>query len=98
MALERIASTAASLLQRPSDPAQIRGGESFTGTITRILEEANQEQVSAARTINELVVDGQGTIHDAMIAVNKADSSFRLLMEMRNRVIEGVNALLETKV
>jgi flagellar hook-basal body complex protein FliE len=98
MALQQITGSALPRIELRADPREASGGESFAGTITRVLEEANQEQVSASRTINDLLVDGQGTIHDAMIAVNKAESSFRLLMEMRNRVIEGVNALLETKV
>ena len=98
MALQQITGSALPRVELRSDAREPGGGESFAGTITRVLQEANQEQVSASRTISDLVVDGQGTIHDAMIAVNKAESSFRLLMEMRNRLIEGVNALLETKV
>ena len=33
-----------------------------------------------------------------MVAVESAESSFRLLMEMRNRLIEGVSRLLETQL
>ena len=76
----------------------ISGGESFAATITRVLEDANRDQVDASQKVTDLVVHGRGTIHDAMVAVDNAEGSFRLLMEMRNRLIEGVNRLLETQI
>jgi flagellar hook-basal body complex protein FliE len=83
---------------RTDEAGGAQGGEGFAGTIATILGEANAEQAAASNTIKDLVVDGRGSIHDAMIAVGKADSSFRLLMEMRNRLIEGVNQLLDTRL
>jgi flagellar hook-basal body complex protein FliE len=81
-------------LPKALDSAQ---GEGFVDTITRVLQEANSEQVDAARRMEELAVQGKGSIHEAMIAMTSAEGSFRMLMEMRNRVIEGVNKLLETR-
>ena len=75
-----------------------RGGESFASTITGLLREANQDQVDASAKVIDLTVHGKGDIHDAMVAVEGAESSFRLLMEMRNRLIEGVSRLLETQL
>ena len=79
-------------------PVDRSGGESFAATITRVLHDANQDQVAAAEKVTDLLVHGKGTIHDAMVAVDNAEGSFRLLMEMRNRMIEGVNRLLETQI
>jgi|SRR5688572_25701312 flagellar hook-basal body complex protein FliE len=73
-----------------------RGGESFAAAITDVLRAANQDQIDASAKVIDLTVRGQGDIQDAMIAVESAESSFRLLMEMRNRLIEGVSRLLET--
>ena len=78
--------------------AEPSGGENFAATITRLIDDANREQIDAAQKVSDLLVHGKGTIHDAMIAVDNAEGSFRLLMEMRNRMIEGVNRLLETQV
>jgi flagellar hook-basal body complex protein FliE len=75
-----------------------RGGESFAAAITGLLREANQDQVDASGKVIDLTVRGKGDIHDAMVAVESAESSFRLLMEMRNRLIEGVSRLLETQL
>lgn len=74
-----------------------RGGESFAASLTEILQEANRDQVDAARQIKELIIDGKGTIHEAMSAMGKAEGSFRLLMEMRNRLVQGIDRLLQTR-
>jgi len=95
MALEPIAGSgvrAAELgLQKAAE------GEGFVDTITRIMQEANADQVEASQRMTDLAVHGKGSIHEAMISMSSAEGSFRLLMEMRNRVIEGVNKLLETR-
>jgi flagellar hook-basal body complex protein FliE len=72
------------------------GGENFAAAVTRLIEDVNQDQVEAAHKIEDLTVNGRGTIHEAMIAMSKAEGSFRLLMEMRNRIIDGVNQLLQS--
>ncbi len=74
------------------------GGEAFTATLTQMLRDVNQDQLDAAQKAKDLVVDGKGTIHDAVNAMSKAEGSFRLLMEARNRLLEGVNQLLNTRL
>ena len=73
------------------------GGESFAETVTRVLRGANRDQVEAAKKARDLVVDGEGSLHDAMVAMSNAEGSFRLAMEIRNRLIEGVNRLLQSQ-
>ena len=94
MAIEGIG--ARSVIGLEAEPSR-RGGESFAASLTEILQEANRDQVEAAQQIKSLVVDGEGTIHDAMSAMNKAEGSFRLLMEMRNRLLDGIDRLLQTR-
>ena len=82
----------------PTRFTQKTGGESFAEAITRVLKQANSDQVSAAKKIKGLSVDGEGSIDETMIAMSNAEGSFRLVMEIRNRMIEAVNRLLQTQV
>ena len=82
----------------PTRFTQKTGGESFAETVTRVLKDANSDQVTAAAKINDLMVEGKGSIHDTMVAMSNAEGSFRLMMEIRNRMIEAVNRLLQTQV
>lgn len=78
-------------------PNEAEGG-GFAEALGNVIREANRDQVNATQQALDLALHGRGTIHDAMVAVDKAEGSFRLLMEMRNRLIEGVNRLLETQL
>ncbi len=82
----------------PTRFTQKTGSESFAETVTRVLKQANSDQLSAARKIKGLTVDGEGSIHETMVAMSNAEGSFRLMMEIRNRMIEAVNRLLQTQV
>ena len=73
-------------------------GGGFAEALGAVIQEANKDQVDATKQAVDLVVNGRGSIHDAMVAVDNAEGSFRLLMEMRNRIVEGVNRLLETQL
>jgi flagellar hook-basal body complex protein FliE len=95
MALEPIAGSG---IRSAAELQQSNGeGEGFVDTITRVLKEANADQLEASQRMQDLAVHGKGSIHEAMIAMSSAEGSFRMLMEMRNRLIEGVNKLLETR-
>jgi flagellar hook-basal body complex protein FliE len=82
----------------PTRFTQKTGGENFAETVTRALKDANSDQVGAAEKIKELMLEGEGSIHDTMVAMSNAEGSFRLMMEIRNRMIEAVNRLLQTQV
>jgi flagellar hook-basal body complex protein FliE len=72
------------------------GGGAFAKALTEMVQNVNQDQVAAADQIRTLAVDGEGSIHEAMVAISRAEGSFRLMMEVRNRIVTGVNDLLRT--
>jgi len=74
------------------------GGERFADALTRMLHDVNQDQLDAAQQAEAVLVTGKGSIHDAMLAMSRAEGSFRLLMEMRNRLVDGLNRLLQAQV
>jgi flagellar hook-basal body complex protein FliE len=85
--------------QMPIDPDLMRsdkrtGGESFAAAMGKYLREVNADQIKAADKIKALTVDGEGSIHDTMVAMSDAEGSFNLVMQMRNRLVEAVNRLL----
>ena len=61
-----------------------------------MIQDVNGDQVVAAEQIQKLAVEGEGSIHEAMVAMSHAEGSFRLMMEVRNRIVQGINELLRT--
>ncbi len=78
--------------------AERAGGERFADALGEMLRDVNRDQLDAAKQAEELLVEGKGSIHEAMVAMSRAEGSFRLLMEMRNRLVDGLNRLLQAQV
>jgi flagellar hook-basal body complex protein FliE len=91
-----IEGTRESALSRPEPRVPGSGGASFADAVTQMLQDVNSDQVQAAGKIRDLAVDGEGSIHEAMVAMSNAEGSFRLMMEIRNRIVQTVNELLQT--
>jgi flagellar hook-basal body complex protein FliE len=74
-----------------SSPAQIlrkTQDQGFGSRLKAAIQEVNQNQHSADNAI-EKVVKGELGIHEGMIALGKADRSMKLLLQIRNKVMEA---------
>jgi|SRR5271166_694326 len=59
----------------------------FTETLRGAMDQVDQLQ-SAADTQTTAMLNGSGMdVHSAMIAVEKADLSFQLMMQVRNKIV-----------
>jgi flagellar hook-basal body complex protein FliE len=62
-------------------------GGGFADTLRGAMDEIGQLQ-SSAETKVAGVLEGQGAdVHSALIAVEKADLSFQLMMQVRNKIV-----------
>lgn len=64
-------------------------GGSFASTLRGALDEMGQLQSQAENKVAG-VLDGSGAdVHTALIAVEKADLSFQLMMQVRNKIVSA---------
>jgi len=64
-------------------------GGKFLDTLQRSMDQAEGAQGDAATQVVQLL-NGQGAdLHSAMIAVEKADLSFQLMMQVRNKIVQA---------
>jgi len=72
--------------------AAARGGEeqdSFLSTLQQSMDAVEGAQGEAQNQVAQLL-SGQGAdVHSAMIAVEKADLSFQLMMQVRNKIVQA---------
>lgn len=71
---------------------------SFKQVLQDSLREVNQLQHAADRSIEQLIAGRSKNLHETMIAMEKADISFRLMMEVRNKIIEAYHEVMRMQV
>jgi len=60
--------------------------------------EVNELQQKAEQAIQQLAGEGKGDLQETMIAIEKADVSFRLMMQIRNKVLEAYQEIMRMQV
>ena len=73
-------------------------GGCFKVMLKGSIEDVNQLQTEADRSIERLIAGESKNLHETMIAMEKADISFRLMMEVRNKIIEAYNEIMRMQV
>lgn len=72
--------------------------ESFGNMLVRSLKDANQLKLEADEAVENLATGKQKDIHATMIALEKADVAFQLLMQVRNKIISAYETIMRTQV
>ena len=67
--------------------------QSFASTLKEAVNTVNQAQLDSDRKMQELATGKTNNIHETMIAAEKADLSLRLMVQVRNKVIEAFQPL-----
>ena len=70
----------------------------FNSHLKNALGEVNDLQQKADQAIQQLVGEGKGDLQETMIALEKADVSFRLMMQIRNKVLEAYQEVMRMQV
>lgn len=62
---------------------------SFAAELRGALDQMQQLQSNATTQVNQLVSGNSEDVHASMIAVEKADLSFGLMLQLRNKAVEA---------
>ena len=70
---------------------------SFADMLGRFVGDVNASQQNAAAAVNGLQ-GGNVPLHQAMIAMEEANVSFQLMVEVRNKLLESYQELMRTNI
>jgi len=73
-------------------------GNSFGTLLRSKIEEVNQMKLDADEAVAKVELSDSGSIHEAMIALEKADISFRTMLQVRNRMLEAYQEVMRMQV
>jgi flagellar hook-basal body complex protein FliE len=65
------------------------GSSDFSHTLDGVLSQVNSLQTDATAKVGELLQGNGQDLHSAMIAVEKANLSFQLMMQVRNKIVQA---------
>jgi len=71
-----------------------KSGVSFTDTMKQYINEANDLQIKADRDIQRMIAGEEIDAHEVMTAVEKANMSFEMVMEIRNKMLEAYREIM----
>lgn len=80
-------------------PAAKGGGPgSFATVLKDSISEVNRLQKTADQAVTSLATGETSSLHDTMIAMEQADVSFRMMMQVRNKIIEAYQEIMRIQV
>lgn len=77
---------------------KVSGGKGFSDVLGDLVKEANELQKDSAAKVEGFAEGGVDDIHDVMIAMTKADVSFRMMLEVRNKLVEAYQEVMRVQV
>jgi flagellar hook-basal body complex protein FliE len=82
----------------PPGQAQGHGGPGFTQLLNEQIEKVNQLQQDANAAIEDLATGGRDDLESVLIATQKADMAFKLLLQVRNKVMDAFEEVKQMRV
>lgn len=96
----KIAQLGMSVISGASSPQKLNkpNDTSFLDTLKQSVEKVNALQNQADAAIDDLVLGENKDITQTIIAMEKADISFRLMMQIRNKIVKAYEEVMRMQV
>jgi len=72
--------------------------QGFVSYLKNSFDDVNRALSSADKLANDLAVGKNENLHEAMIGMEKAEASFKLLVQVRNRALEAYHEVMRMQV
>ena len=69
----------------------------FADKLADALNQVNSMQASAEKTV-EGALQGETEVHQAIMAMQKSDLSFQLMMQVRNKLVEAYQEVMRIQI
>ncbi len=76
-----------------------KGLQSFGDVLAQAVKDVNSMQLEADKQIEGVVLQKEGVnVHDAMIALEKADVAFQLMSTIHSKIIRAYEEVIRTQI
>jgi flagellar hook-basal body complex protein FliE len=76
-------------LAPPQSPGAAPGGQPFQNILLEALDQVNSMQHQADQAVQQLVTGGDANPAEVLTTLQKADMSFKLMLQIRNKLVQA---------
>ena len=84
--------------QAPSAAPASEEGGSFQQMLKEGIDKINQTQSEADHGVKELLAGRNKNIHETMLLLEKADMTYKMAMQVRNKIIDAYREIMKMQV
>jgi|SRR2546425_11030823 flagellar hook-basal body complex protein FliE len=101
MPIGPLTSSIASPVARPTSSANANaapaGSVGFSDSLSRLVNSVDSSDKAANAAVDQML-DGTGEVHDAMIALQRAELTLQLTVQMRNKLVQAYQDIMRMPV
>ena len=101
MAIDRLSpavTTGVRHIRPPQIAGRKPGGTGFGQTLANLIEDVNEAQLKADAAVRDLAECKTDSLHEVMLAMGKADLSFKFVMQTRNKLVEAYGEIMRMQI
>lgn len=85
-------------LQAGGKAEAAQGGPSFKDFLLQSIQEVNSMQQQADQAVEKLATGGDVSAAEVLTAVQKADIAFRMMIQVRNKMVDAFNEVQNLRI
>jgi flagellar hook-basal body complex protein FliE len=85
-------------IRKPQSPGVEKGGNSFGTMLKDAIYTVNELQKQSDLEIQKTMTGESQDLHTTVIAMQKADLSFQMMMQVRNKILQAYQEIMRSPV
>ena len=85
-------------VRAPGQTGETGGTSNFLGSLKEAISHINDAQSGASQAVDALVTGQTTNIHQTMVALQQADVSFQLMMQVRNKLVSAYEEIQRMQI
>jgi flagellar hook-basal body complex protein FliE len=96
--INSISNTSTAELLKQKNKVENTGGEAFANHLKSALNEVNEIQEDSEKAIADLATGQVKDLHQAALAIGKAEMNMKLMLEIRNKALNAYKEIGRTQL
>ena len=93
-----ISGTSTAELLKQKSKVESTGGEAFAEHLKSAMNEVNEIQKTSEQAVGDLATGQVKDLHQAAMAISKAETNMKLMLEIRNKALNAYKELGRTQI